>query len=181
MGGIALVLFILQIIIRIKIYKIDNQIRFPLKTPYDFTIKSFDSVRNPNTDKEVVPTYLRDGFKKAKVTKRRVINSHESLFWLGSDRFMIKCLHFILITQVIWPIIFFSNYSYELNGPYTILIAFVSMSLILINILYIFPSNLMNFSRIRNIEMLKNEQIINEVIMEQKFATEESFIKFFRL
>ena len=78
---------LLQLCIKVKSHVIYNQLIFPLKTPYEFVIKQFDSIRNPNTDKEIVPKYLRDGLKKAWVGKKRIANSQEALFWMSSNKF----------------------------------------------------------------------------------------------
>lgn len=132
MGGLALLIFILQSAIRIKTHRIYGMLSHPLKTPYEFTINPFDAVRNPhsNLDKIVVPKYLRDNFASASVSKRRVINSHEALFWLSSPKYMVKLLHFSLFVQLIWPIIFFSNYCDELDTPFPIIVCVISTLLI---------------------------------------------------
>lgn len=93
MGSQSLFLMILQLCIKIKVQTVYNQLCFPLKTPYEFVIKQFDSVRNPNVDKEVVPKYLRDGLKNAWVKKNRIANSHEALFWFSSNKFLVNKFH----------------------------------------------------------------------------------------
>jgi hypothetical protein len=160
MGGLSLLFFILQSCIKLKCFHIYTQLCHPLKTPYEYTLKPFDAVRNPNTDKVVVPKYLRDNFKSIIYTKTRLVNSHEALFWLASPKFMIRLLHFTLMLQIIWPIIFFSNYTQDLkNSIFPKIICITSSLLILTNIFCIFPRLLRNFSIISNIEMMKNEQI----------------------
>lgn len=116
MGGLSLIFFILQSCIKLKCFHIYTQLCHPLKTPYEYTLKPFDAVRNPNTDKVVVPKYLRDNFASVIYTKHRSINSHEALFWLSSPKFMTRLLHFSLTTQIIWPIIFFSNYTSSVSS-----------------------------------------------------------------
>ena len=70
---------LLQLCIKVKSHVIYNQLIFPLKTPYEFVIKQFDSIRNPNTDKEIVPKYLRDGLKRAWVGKKKNCKQSRSI------------------------------------------------------------------------------------------------------
>ena len=94
---------------------------------------------------------------------------------------MMKLMHFSLFLQLIWPILFFSNYSAELDELFPITVCVVSCLVIFCNLFIIFPSNLHDISVISNIEMMKDEQIVNEVINEKRYAVDHIFCKFYRL
>lgn len=109
---VSLLSFFLHLGLKMKTEKIFSQLSHPLNSPYEFQVAPFDAVRNPksNRDKIFTPNYLRDGFQSIFVSKTKIVNSHEKLFLLSSPVFCMRLLNAILIFQLLWIIVFFSNY-----------------------------------------------------------------------
>lgn len=109
-------LFFVQLGIKMKTERIFSQLSHPLNSPYEFQVAPFDAVRNPksNKDKIFTPNYLRDGFERISVSKTNLVNSHQRLFFLSSPVFSMRLLHFTAIFQLLWIIVFLSNYSKDI-------------------------------------------------------------------
>jgi hypothetical protein len=93
MGGMSLIFFMQDTAIKLKTHSIFTKLIRSVKTPYEFTINPFDAIRNPNYEKISVPRYLKKT-DAMYVSKRRVVNAHEALFWMGSPKLMIRFMHF---------------------------------------------------------------------------------------
>jgi hypothetical protein len=180
MGGMAIIFFMQDTAIKLKTHSIFTKLIRSVKTPYEFTINPFDAIRNPNYEKISVPRYLKKT-DAMYVSKRRVVNAHEALFWLGSPKLMIRFMHFSLFCQLIWPIIFFSNYSSELNQIFPVIVCIISCLIITVNLFVLFPGNLYDLAIISNIEMMKDQKILSEVTMEYRNKADSVFCKFYRL
>lgn len=150
---LAVLIFGLMTAFLISSTNIFYRLSQPLKTPYELTIQPFDAVRNPyaNLDKIYTPYYLRNNFESSVLKDKRIINCHESLFMFGSPLLMLRLMHFSVIVQIVWGIIFFSNYMFELDSALKIIVCVVSSLLILINLCYLLPTTLRNMALATNV------------------------------
>ena len=183
MVGIAIFCFIIQISMKIHSQTIFQNLSHPINSPYEFEITPFDAVRNPqsNRDKIFTPNYLRTHFEKSIVTKRRLVNPHESLFLLSSPKLCLRLTHYLMFLQIIWLIVFSSNYTSELENLLQKILFIISIVLISINLIILMPITMRNFSIITGIEMLKDRKLIFEVIAEQKERVSRAYCKLYRL
>lgn len=151
---ISVSFFFLHLAFKIQTQRIFSQLSHPLKSPYEFQVSPFDAIRNPrgNQDKIFTPKYLRDNFSKIEISKSRIINAHQALFWFSSPIFCLRLLHFTLIFQITWIVVYFSNY-YEVifkSWP-SLIISIVSSFCIMFNLTATFPVTVRNFAIITNV------------------------------
>lgn len=126
----------------------------PLKSPYEFQVSPFDAVRNPrsNQDKIFTPKYLRDNFSKIEISRARIVNAHEALFWNASPIFCMRLLHFTLIFQITWIVVYFANYYENIFYSWpSIIVSAISVLGILFNLVYTFPITVRNFAIVTNV------------------------------
>ena len=184
----AMVLFSILIFFALYILKkisenIFYRLSRPMKSPYEFSVQPFDAVRNPlaNLDKILTPHYLRDNFEKCYISDRRIINSHEALFVYSSPSLFVRLIHLCVFSQIIWIIILFTNYTEDLDSWLTVLLVLVATGLAAVSLFIHFPATCRNLALILNIEMMKDQALIEEVVAEKKAETGAAFCKFYRL
>lgn len=151
---ISALFFSLQILLKYKAERIFANLSYPLTSPYEFQVAPFDAVRNPrmNEDKIFIPYYLRDNFRDVRVTKKRLINSHQSLFWFSSAEFSKRILHFFLIFQISMMIIFYNNYYSDiLRSKLNFSIGILVAGLFFINLGLSLPVTIRHFAIITNV------------------------------
>lgn len=155
--SLSIVFFGLQILLKYKAERVFANLSYPLTSPYEFQVAPFDAVRNPkmNEDKIFIPFYLRDNFRDVRVTKKRLINSHQSLFWFSSAEFCKRTLHFFLIYQISMMIIFYNNYYQDiLSSKFNFFIGFVVAGLFAVNLGLTLPVTIRHFSIITNVRLM---------------------------
>lgn len=152
---IAILIFGVMLAFLLSSTNIFYRLSQPLKTPYELTIQPFDAVRNPyaNLDKIYTPYYLRNNFESSLLKEKRIINCHESLFMFGSPLLMLRLMHFGVIVQIVWVIIFFSNYMFELDSSWKIAVCGLSSLLMLINLCYLLPTTVRNMTLATNVKL----------------------------
>lgn len=183
MAGLSL-LFCLAIFVLKKVsINIFYRLSRPMSSPYEFIVQPFDATRDPlaNMDKALIPDYLKPNFDNTYVSETRLINPQERLFLFSSPAFCIKLLHLCLFGQVVWMIIFATDFLTGPHSPLSLAICLKVMALSIWSMLVHFPATAKNFALITNIEMMKDQETIAEVISEQKADTSAAFCKFFRL
>ena len=180
---LSIVFYLMMLVLKIGSQNIFYRLSRPLKSPYEFTVQPFDAVRNPlaNLDKILTPYYLRDNFDHCYVSDKRLINPQESMFIFSSPELCIRLLHLNLFAQIIWMILFYTNYLFELDGVIRIGCCALATGLSLVSMFYLFPVTSRNFTLITNIEMMKDQEIIEECIAEQKAETAAAFCKLYRM
>ena len=183
MGILSVVFFVMMFIIKVGSQNIFYRLSRPMSSPYEFQVQPFDAVRNPyaNLGKILTPYYLRSNFENTYVSNHRLINPQDNLFLYSSPNLCLRLLHLNLFVQIIWMIIFYTNYMDELSSKFRMLVFWVSTILSCISMFYFFPIASRNFALITNIEMMKDKNLIEEVIAEQKSAISAAFVKFYRL
>lgn len=117
---ISMLFFVFHLGLKSRTEWIFSQLSHPLNSPYEFQVAPFDAVRNPksNRDKVFTPNYLRDGFSNIFVSKTKLVNSHQRLFLMSSPVFSLRLLHFIMIFQLLWVIVYLSNYYQRIFGSW---------------------------------------------------------------
>jgi hypothetical protein len=100
---------------------------------------------------------------------------------MSSPILSLKFLNFFCIVKIIWVIFGFSLYLEDIKESLAALIIFILMFLVLIvNFLYFIPQSIITFSIVGNIQMLKDFNIIQEVVAKQKDLCARKFTKFYR-
>lgn len=183
MLGIALGCFVLNLMIKVHSQTVFQNLSHPLNSPYEFQVSPFDAVRNPqgNRGKIYTPSYLRNHFENVVVTKKRIVNPHESLFFLSSPNFCLRIVHSMMFLQIIWTVVFYSNYLSEVDSKLDWIFFIIGNLLILFNVIVLLPITLRNLAVVTGIEMLKDKKLIFEVITEQKQRISKAYCKFYRL
>lgn len=183
MAFLGLLFYLMMFILQKATQNIFYRLSRPLHSPYEFTVQPFDAVRNPyaNMDKILTPYYLRNNLENSFCSQTRLISAHESLFLYSSPGFCMRVLHLTIFGQIIWLIIFLTNYVYAIES-WLMLCLFVGVvGLSLFSMLRLFPRVCRNFALTTNIEMMKDDTLIQEVIHEQKFQTARAFVRLYRL
>lgn len=173
----SIVFFFLMVTLKIGSQNIFYRLSRPLKSPYEFSVQPFDAVRNPyaNLDKILTPFYLRSNFTNTYVSSTRLITPHESLFLFSSPELCLRLLHLVLFVQILWQIIFYTNYAYELTSALPIVAAIISSLAAFFSVFFYFPVAVRNFVLTCNIEMMKDQRLIEECVAEQKESVAEAF------
>ena len=151
---LSIFFFSFQIAFKYKTQWIFSMLSHPLKSPYEFQVAPFDAVRNPNCnlDKIIIPNYLRNNLRDVRISKTRLINSHQALFWASSSKFCFRLLHFCLVFQLAWIIILFANYTEELfSSWFKVILTGLSSFLFILNLCIVFPITTKNMAIISNV------------------------------
>lgn len=183
MAILSVLFFITMLILKKISANIFYRLSRPMNSPYEFSVQPFDATRDPlaNMDKALIPDYLKPNFENAYVSETRLINPQERLFLFSSPSFNLKLLHLCVFGQVVWMIIFTTDYLTTTQSWLSMAFSCLAMILSLWSIFVHFPATARNFALITNIEMMKDQAIVTEVISEHKSDISAAFCKFYRL
>lgn len=154
-----------------------------IETPYEFNILEFDALRGNNNYIANIhtPPYLRDYSSNLKATDKSIKNPHESLFLFNNPKYITIITHFIILFQIIWVIIFYFNYFFEIKKYYLHVICLILTIFTATNLLAILPMTIKTLTIVSNIHMLKDDSIIDEVIQHQKQKIIHIFYKLYKI
>jgi hypothetical protein len=183
MAFLGLLFYLIMYVLQKASQNIFYRLSRPLHSPYEFTVQPFDAVRNPysNMDKILTPYYLRNNLEQSFASQTRLISAHESLFLYSSPGFCLRMLHLTIFGQIIWLVIFCTNYPYALDTWFKLIVSVFVLGLSIYSMVNTFPYVCRNFALITNIEMMKDDLLVQEVIHEQKVRTSRAFVRLFRV
>ncbi|KAL4490842.1 hypothetical protein ABPG72_021896 [Tetrahymena utriculariae] len=124
------------------------------------------------------PNYIQDQHAYTEEATSR----HQSLFPFRAVQFPLKLVHFILVLQIVWIMVFLFNYSKQLTKSWECQVIFsVGLFLILFQLFFVIPFFLKKYAVNTHIQQLKDPQIIEKVVSNQKEQITLAFQKLYRL
>ncbi|EAR91388.2 transmembrane protein, putative (macronuclear) [Tetrahymena thermophila SB210] len=124
------------------------------------------------------PSYIQDQH----VYTEEATSRHQSLFPFRAVQFPLKLVHFTLVLQIVWIMVFLFNYSKQLTKSWECQVIFsIGLFLILFQLFFVIPFFLKKYAVNTHIQQLKDPQIIEKVVSNQKEQITLAFQKLYRL